>query len=101
MLKSKQELNLYETIHVLKKAQSKIRLINKLLVKSANYIRRSKQSDNQSHCCDQQQDKNHEVSEECYHYDNIDYWKTDCLKWLETTADKEHLKKKWLDNNKD
>ena len=68
-------------------------------MKSANYVRRSKQSDNQSHCCGQQQDENHEVSEECYHCGDTDYWKTDCLKWLETTAGKEHLKKKQLDDD--
>ena len=94
MLESKQELNLHEIIHVLKKAESKIRLTNESTVKSANYIRRSKQSDNQSYYCNQQQDENHEVSEECYYYDDTNYWKTDCLKWLETTADKEYLKKK-------
>ena len=49
LLESKQELNLYKTIYVLKKAESKIRLTNKLIVKLVNYTKRSKQSDNQSH----------------------------------------------------
>ena len=34
---------------MLKKAESKIRLINKSVMKLVNYIERSKQSDNQSH----------------------------------------------------
>ena len=73
LLESKQELNLHEMIHVLKEAESKIRLTNKSAVKLTNYARRLKQSDNQSHHCDQQQDENHEVSEECYHCDDTDY----------------------------
>ena len=65
---------------MLKKVKSKIRLINKLSVKLVNYIKRFKQSNNQSHCCDQQQDKNYKVLEECYYYSNTDYWKTNYLK---------------------
>ena len=73
MLESKQELNLYKTIHVLKKAKSKIRLINKLTVKLTNYAKRFKQNDNQSHYYNQQQDKNYKVLKEYYYYNNTDY----------------------------
>ena len=58
---------------MLKKAESKIRLTNKLIVKLVNYAERSKQNDNQSYHYSQQQDENYKVSEEYYHYNNIDY----------------------------
>ena len=55
LLKSRQELNLQETICVLKKAENKIQLVNELTIKSANYAEKTRQSDNQSHHCDQQE----------------------------------------------
>ena len=52
LLKSRQELNLQEIICVLKEAENKIWLVNKLTVKFTNYVEKARQSDNQSHCCD-------------------------------------------------
>ena len=46
LLESKQELSLQETIHVLKKAESKIRLTNESAIESVNYIMKIKCDNN-------------------------------------------------------
>ena len=46
LLKSRQELNLQETICVLKKAENKIQLVNELAVKFTNYAEKTRWGNN-------------------------------------------------------
>ena len=75
LLESKQKLGLQETICVLKKAESKIRLTNESAIESANYIMKTKCGDNQEHHCYQEEKEDSEIisDSQCYSCDKKDH----------------------------
>ena len=104
LLESKQELGLQETICVLKKVKSKIRLTNKSAIESANYTAKVKCDDNQEHHHHQEKKEDSEIisDSQCYSCDKKDHWKMNCLKWLsETTAEWEYTRKKKSSDDED
>ena len=75
LLESKQKLSLQETICVLKKVKSKIRLTNKSVIESANYTAKIKYDDNQEHhhCQEKKEDSEIISDSQCYSCDKKDY----------------------------